>query len=155
MKKLAIIFLLSFIFLTPTVWAQDDVWEAADSPAYGTKFAGMLGRGLINIATCFVDVIVQTVDGTKEGPPFVGTLTGLGGGIACTALRVSSGALDVVTFWVPGFNGIPVARNYHDCLEFEQAAVTPPSQEAAPPMAGPESYAKPSAQRDVMEYVKK
>ena len=160
MKKSAVIFLLSLIVLTPSLWAQEapkELWEAADSPEYGRKFTGMLGRGFLNMGTCFVDLIVQTVEGTKTGPPVVGTLTGLGGGIACTALRVTSGALDALTFWVPGFNGIPVGRSYKNCLEYEEEELEVPPQQLAPAPAapGPEYYAKPAAKQDVMEYVKK
>ena len=181
MKKIAMFLLLSLI-LTPSVWAQravDDVWSAANSEVYGTKFGGMLGRGLLNATTCFVDVIVHTVEGSKQGPPIVGSLTGLGSGIACTALRATSGVLDIATFWVPGFNGFPVSRSYSNCLDFEQekelevkskgmplvAAPAPgPEQYAKPaapavvPTPGPEQYAKPAAaaeHHDALDYVKK
>jgi putative exosortase-associated protein (TIGR04073 family) len=166
-KKLIFGIILCTLILTPYVFAQDTVWDMAESDEYGKKFTGMLGRGLLNVTTCFVDVIVQTVRGTQDGPPFVGTLTGLGGGIACTALRVSSGALDIGTFWVPGFNGIPVSRSYSNCLEFEEEAIEPtpapapaptfapvaPAPQAAPvaaPAASPEEE-----RRDVYQYVKK
>jgi putative exosortase-associated protein (TIGR04073 family) len=75
----------------------------------------MLGRGAINVFSCFVDVIVHTVNDTKSGPPLVGTLTGLGRGLGCGVLRLGSGAVDLVTFWVPGFNGIPVSPAYNSC----------------------------------------
>ena len=119
MKKylFCLLAIISFIGLLPNDAKAEDVWQMAQSENYGRKAGGMLGRGLVNVATSFVDVIVHTVEGTKEGVPFVGTLTGLGSGIGCTALRVSSGALDVVTFWVPGFNGIPVGRSYSNCLD--------------------------------------
>lgn len=167
MKKAAIFFLLLFsLVFTPSLWAQqavDNVWQAARSEVYGTKFGGMLGRGLLNVATCFVDVIVHVVEGSKQGPPVVGSLTGLGSGIACTALRVTSGALDVVTFWVPGFNGFPVSRSYSNCLEFEQEEMPAASQELAPsaaapsPAPGPEDYAKPAApaKHNTLDYAKK
>ena len=164
MKKTTIIFLILLsLVLTPQLWAQeavDNVWQAARSDVYGTKFGGMLGRGLLNIATCFVDVIVHVVEGSKQGPPVVGSLTGLGSGIACTALRVTSGALDVATFWVPGFNGFPVSRSYSNCLEFEQEELEVKPQELAPsgaPARGPEEFAKPAApaKHDVTDYVKK
>jgi len=164
MKKSVLFLLFFFLILTPRLFAEDaardNVWAAANSEVYGTKAGGMLGRGLINIATCFVDVLVHTVEGTKEGPPFVGTLTGLGSGIGCTALRVTSGALDVVTFWVPGFNGFPVSRSYSNCMEFEEGERSEPmAQEMAAPAAPlkAEDYAKPGAPRkhDAMDYVKK
>lgn len=94
-----------------------DIWTMAESPKYGRKALGMFGRGLVNIVTSPVDLIAQTVDKTKSGPPIVGTLAGLGSGLGCTVLRIGSGAVDVVTFWVPSFNGFPVARSYNNCLE--------------------------------------
>ena len=119
MKKLFFVLPVLFILAVPLAKA-DDVWTMAQSENYGRKAGGMLGRGLVNIATCFVDLIVSTVEGTKNGPPVVGTVGGLGKGLGCTALRVTSGALDVLTFWVPGFNGFPVCRSYADCISCSQ-----------------------------------
>ena len=166
MKKTAISLLLFSFILTPltpsasAADAVDNVWDAAKSEVYGTKAGGMLGRGLLNAVTCFVDVLVHTVEGTKEGPPLIGTLTGLGSGIGCTALRAISGVLDVATFWVPGFNGFPVSRSYSNCLEMEGEETGVSPQEIAPaggpaPMR-PEDYAKPAApKKNVADYVKK
>lgn len=136
-------------------YAGDDVWTMAQSEKYGTKAGGMLGRGLVNAATCFVDIIVQTVNGTQDGPPFVGTLTGLGGGIGCTALRATSGVLDVATFWVPGFNGIPVSRSYDNCMDMEsegQPAAFKEAQVPAEPLAAPVA---PAPTHNPNDYVKK
>lgn len=166
MKKATIFFLLFFsLVLTPQLWAQeavDNLWQAARSNTYGTKFGGMLGRGLLNVATCFVDVIVHVVEESKKGPPVVGALTGLGSGIGCTALRVTSGALDLVTFWVPSFNGFPVSRSYSNCLEFEKEELETQPREFAPtgataPRPGPEQYAKPAApsKHNPLDYAKK
>ncbi len=166
-KGILMMVIMAALFFAPRAFAKGDVWEAAESDQYGTKAGGMLGRGLLNVATCFVDIIVQTVEKTQDGPPFVGTMTGLGSGLGCTALRVSSGALDVVTFWVPGFNGMPVAKSYSDCLDFEgsakgagtasqpmavvsnEPAATPPA--AAPPAEEP----KPIKKHNPYDYVKK
>ena len=138
------------LLLTPKAYAGDSVWEMANSPEYGKKVGGMLGRGVINVATCFMDLIVQTVEGTQDGPPFVGTMTGLGGGLGCSALRVTSGALDVLTFWVPDFNGIPVGRSYSNCLEgIDNAA---PASYDAP---GVDAQAPASRQLSASDYVKK
>jgi len=149
---------LLMLLAAPGVFAQETVWDMANSQQYGKKAGGMLGRGLLNVATSFVDVIVQTVDKTQEGPPFVGTLTGLGGGIACTALRVSSGALDVVTFWVPGFNGIPVGRDYHNCLatgeDMPMTSTLAVPSSVATPASEPMAY-EPPKERNPMDYVKK
>lgn len=151
MKKFGVLFLLLTLTLAPMAHA-DSVWESAKSPEYGKKVWGMLGRGVVNVATCFVDLIVQTVEGTQDGPPFVGTMTGLGGGLGCTALRVSSGALDVLTFWVPDFNGIPVARSYSNCLA-EDEGNSPVTETAAAPVVAERA---PAARTPVAEdYVKK
>lgn len=140
MKKTSILILVlaSLFILASRGYAGEDVWTMAKSDKYGTKVQGMLGRGLLNVATCFVDLIQHTVEGTQDGPPFVGTLTGLGSGIGCSALRVSSGALDVVSFWVPEFNGIPVSKSYSNCLELEEesAASAASEQVAAQAPAG-------------------
>ena len=105
------------------VWAaRTSVHEAAESPQYGRKFGGMIGRGVLNAVTCFVDPIVNVVNETKAGPPLVGTLTGVAKGLGCGVLRLGSGAVDLVTFWVPGFNGFPVSDSYENCF-----AVSAPS----------------------------
>ena len=49
----------------------------------------------------------------------MGTLEGLARGTGCGLLRLGSGAVDVVTFWVPGFNGAPVSASYDNCLASE------------------------------------
>ncbi len=107
----------TLVALQQPAWAaRTAVHEAAESQEYGRKFGGMIGRGLLNAATCFVDVIVNIVNETKAGPPVVGTLTGVAKGAGCGVLRLGSGALDLVTFWVPGFNGFPVSDSYEDCF---------------------------------------
>lgn len=160
MKKMAL-FLAMIMLLAamPSGFAAqgESIWEMARSNQYGKKAGGMFGRGLVNAATCFVDLIVQTVNGTQDGPPFVGTLTGLGGGIACTALRATSGVLDVATFWVPGFNGIPVSKDYANCLDLEEEAPAPEQAAYVPPVATPAPVVEErvAPKHDPMEYVKK
>ena len=97
---------------------------AAESPQYGRKFGGMIGRGALNVVTSPVDVIVNVVNDTKAGPPLVGTLSGLGKGVGCGVLRLGSGAVDLVTFWVPGFNGFPVSDSYTNCLDMSGTPIT-------------------------------
>lgn len=157
MKKLFSLVLVFCMAMGPLAHA-DDVWTMAESDQYGRKAGGMLGRGVVNVATSFMDVIVHTVEGTKDGPPLFGTLAGLGTGIGCTALRLTSGALDVLTFWVPGFNGFVVCKSYKDCIncEPEIAPVMPVPAVAAPAAVTP--YAEPvPAKRpeSPMKYVKK
>ncbi len=137
---------LAFGLMHPPAWAaRTRIHEAAESNNYGTKFAGMIGRGLLNASTCFVDIIVNTVQETKNGPPFVGTLTGVAKGTGCGVLRVASGGIDLLTFWVPGFNGIPVSDSYDNCLAVSEARAYSPNQaspedtswtEISPPSGG-------------------
>lgn len=164
MKKRMLFLAAGFsLMVASQAFAQSEsVWEMANADQYGKKAGGMLGRGVINAATCFVDVIVHTVDGTKEGTPFVGTLTGLGSGIACTALRATSGVLDVATFWVPGFNGMPVSRSYSNCIDYSEEETIPvtrvvQTQQTAVPQQ-PVVQEEPKIvekKHDAMDYVKK
>jgi len=123
MKRVGWLVGLSVVFLTQPAWAaRMKVHEAAESSQYGRKAGGMIGRGLLNVSTCFVDIIVDTANETKAGPPLVGTLTGLAKGVGCGVLRLGSGVVDVGTFWVPGFNGVPVSDSYENCLAPASAA---------------------------------
>ena len=116
-KAMAFGALLCFMF-TANAQAKD-VWEMADSPRYGEKVGGMLGRGLLNVVTCFVDMPVQMVKGAQESKPeFMGAIGGFAKGAACTVLRAGSGVIDVATFWIPSFHGLPVGRRYENCLDF-------------------------------------
>lgn len=125
MKK-AILFGALFCFIFSMTAQAKDIWEMAESPKYGEKAGGMLGRGILNAATCFVDIPVQTVNGAKEGrPEFLGAVGGFAKGAVCTVLRAASGVIDVAGFWVPGFNGVPVSRNYENCLSFPARAPAP------------------------------
>ena len=73
-KKITALVMLLCIVGLPFLRAEsEDVWSMAQSDQYGKKATGQLGRGVLNVATCFVDVITQTVDGTQHGTPFVGT----------------------------------------------------------------------------------
>jgi len=122
MKKqlFVLAFVLSAVISAPNAHAEN-IWDMAESDQYGKKFAGMLGRGLINAASCFVDIPVHIVRETQEGPPLVGTLTGIGSGAACTVLRAGSGIIDVAGSWVPGFNGLPVSRSYENCMDVDSS----------------------------------
>ncbi|MBI2105189.1 MAG: hypothetical protein HYT90_06440 [Candidatus Omnitrophica bacterium] len=126
MKRVAgIVAILMVVGAHPAWAARTRVHEAAESERYGRKFGGMIGRGALNIVTSPVDLIVNVVNETKAGPPFVGTLTGLGKGLGCGTLRLGSGVVDLVTFWVPGFNGFPVSDSYENCMAGSSAAAEP------------------------------
>ena len=130
MKRAVWVAVCMVVLGSEPVWAaRTSVHEAAESPQYGRKFGGMIGRGALNVVTCFVDPIVNVVNETKAGPPLVGTLTGVAKGLGCGVLRLGSGAVDLVTFWVPGFNGFPVSDSYENCM----AVGTPSTSTETPP----------------------
>ena len=144
-RKLAL-FAFAFLLTSQPVWARTAVHEAAESPQYGRKAAGMVGRGLLNAVTCFVDVIVHLVNDTKAGPPLIGTLEGVAKGAGCGVLRLGSGAVDLVTFWVPGFNGFPVSDSYNDCLAgMSTASAQAPQAPAYAPAVTTFAPAEPTA----------
>ena len=140
MKAKVLVALVICAFLLVPVSFAKDVWENAQSDLYKEKVGGMLGRGLLNVATSPVDIFVQTVNRSKEGPALIGTMTGMAGGLGCTALRASSGIVDVALFWVPGFNGFPVAKSYDNCLE--------ESSEVVEPVQAPAAYQAPAASQE-------
>jgi putative exosortase-associated protein (TIGR04073 family) len=117
----------------PAWAARTRVHEAAESERYGRKFGGMIGRGALNVITSPVDLIVNIVNETKVGPPLVGTLAGLGKGIGCGTLRLGSGAVDLVTFWVPGFNGFPVSDSYENCMAGSASSLSDAMPAGYPP----------------------
>ena len=128
-KRTGLVLMLALATLVgpqPAWAARTRLHEAAESQRYGQKFGGMIGRGLLNVLTSPVDVITNIVTETKGGPPFVGTMTGVGKGLGCGVLRLGSGAVDLVTFWVPGFNGFPVSDQYGNCLASDAAVVEEP-----------------------------
>jgi len=133
MKRMVVL-VVALVALAQPAWAmRTQIHEAAESQQYGRKFGGMIGRGALNIVTSPVDVIVNLVNETKAGPPLIGTLTGIAKGTGCGVLRLGSGAIDLVTFWVPGFNGFPVSDSYEDCL-----ALAPAGSQAVAPVGYPE-----------------
>ena len=146
---LAVLFCFAFSF---NGYAKN-VWDMAQSPKYGDKALGMLGRGLLNVVSCPVDIPVSMVNGAKTNKPeFMGAVGGFATGVVCTILRAGSGIIDVATFWIPGFNGLPVSRNYGNCLAVDapaagSGAYVPPTSVYEPaPVAATESR---------MKYVKK
>lgn len=123
-KRTGIMVVCAMLLAGQPAWAmRTTVHQAAESQDYGRKFGGMIGRGILNALTCFVDVIVNVVNETKAGPPLVGTLTGVAKGTGCGVLRLASGAIDLTTFWVPGFNGLPVSDSYDNCFLAGNAAM--------------------------------
>lgn len=109
---------MGLFIVCQAAWADRPIGihRKADSDRYSEKAVGMLGRGALNLMTGFVDILTRTMDETMAGPPVLGTLRGLAFGAGCGLLRTASGAVDWLTFWVPGFNGAVVSHSYHNCL---------------------------------------
>lgn len=132
------------------VWADPTIHDAAASPEYTRKAGGMIGRGLINVGTCPVDLLVHTVNETQRGPLVIGTVIGAVKGAGCSVLRAGSGVVDLAAFWVPGFNGFPASLSYGDCLppgrhtadgaSGDEAGMEMPAPEPVPGGAQPPSF---------------
>lgn len=156
MRKVLVLTLLFVFCLSMTAQAKN-IWEMADSPKYGEKAGGMILRGLVNAASCFVDIIAGTVNGAKEDSPQVfGAVGGFAKGCVCTILRAASGVTDVATFWIPGFNGFPVCRTYGNCFACNKKVEAP----ALPPMPmyqepAPMPVAAAPVHEGRMKYIKK
>ena len=157
MKKVVALSMV-FCFVFAFSAQAKNVWDMADSEQYGEKAGGMLGRGLLNAATCFVDMPVGAVNGAKKTKPeFVGGVGGFATGAVCTIFRAASGVLDVATFWVPSFHGIPICRTYGDCFTCSAEAAAPAYQPAQPQTV---VYQEPASQpapvkKNRMKYIKK
>jgi len=73
--------------LVPPVFAQDPIHKA--------------GRGLANVATCWVELPRNLHLGLQEENPLLGVGKGLLKGTGLTATRLAVGAYETVTFFVP------------------------------------------------------
>lgn len=87
-----------------------DLNEAADSDQYGKKAPAMFVRGGGDVLISPAEVITTTYQDTIHKPPVVGTVMGLGKGTAYTIDRAGRGTLDMLTFWVPNYNGQHTSR---------------------------------------------
>ena len=128
MKKLAVyLCMFSIVFAaiapyasaadsnTPANWTtgqgrKDWMVRNAASDNYWEKAPSMFVRGLHNVAFGWVELIAQPIRHSKNAPLVLGTLTGIVMGIVMTVARTGSGLVDVLTFWVPGFNGWPLSK---------------------------------------------
>ena len=155
-KVLSIALLLTFI-LSNT--AKADIWEMAESPKYGRKAGGMLLRGIVNVLSSPVDIPAGAVVGAqRSSPQIMGAVGGIATGAVCTILRAASGIIDVVMFWVPGFNGIAPCRTYGDCLACHAKKEVPaavPQMIYQEPVVAQRATPAPAPQESRMKYVKK
>jgi hypothetical protein len=105
MKKMGILMLLLFVALTSPAMAS--VFDDANSDELARKAPAMLVRGASQAVTSPVDIVEHGFIGTREGRPVLGTLKGLGRGTMIGLDRLGRGTVDVVTFLIPRYHGIP------------------------------------------------
>ena len=85
------ILLASLLLRTGFAFAEGDV----------DKSVRKLGRGVVNMATGWLELPLQTGSGMSnaEGPQ--GLFLGLGKGVVWTLLRTAAGIYDTATFFIP------------------------------------------------------
>ncbi len=71
------------------------------APAYAQDMGHKAGRGLVNVATGWLELPKTIHDGAQEENPVVGVTTGIFKGVGKAVLRTLVGAYEVVTFPVP------------------------------------------------------
>ena len=94
MKRFVPIFLFLFIFplVRPGLVFADGVPDKAVSK---------LGRGLVNVATGWLELPMQLSNGMSEAGGVEGFFLGLGKGAVFTVLREAAGFYDTATFLFP------------------------------------------------------
>lgn len=91
MKKAVFMAVLISLFVSSAAFADDAI--------------GKLGRGVANVASCWVEVPTQIFEAT-EGEGIAGGLTvGIFKGVVYTVGRCLAGVYDIVTFPLPLPNG--------------------------------------------------
>ena len=83
-------------------WATDD--------NYLKKAPGMLLRGTSNVAFGGVDALTYPIHSSQDAPLGIGTAQGLIMGPVVATMRLASGAVDVATFWLPFWHGVPMKK---------------------------------------------
>ena len=71
------------------------------TPAFAQDIGHKLGRGLLNVATGWVEIPKGIRDGSQQENPVLGVTTGIFKGLGLGVLRTGVGAFDVVTFPIP------------------------------------------------------
>ncbi len=85
-------------------FAQGDVIE---------KMGKKLGRGILNVATGWIEIPKSIYDTTLESNPFIGITFGAMKGAGLTVIRTGAGVYDVATFL------FPMPKDYVPILEPE------------------------------------
>lgn len=89
---------------------KDGVLEWAVDDNYLKKFPGMFLRGFSNTGFGWAEILTHPIRWSKNAPLGVGTLAGLIVGPVVGVLRTASGVIDLGTFWIPFWYGIPMEK---------------------------------------------
>lgn len=90
---IAVFSLLLFSFVTPA--------QAQTEDSYAVNAAQKLGRGLINVATGWVEIPKNIINTTRDSNVGIGLTWGLVKGIGNTLGRTLVGAGELATFFIP------------------------------------------------------
>ncbi len=115
MKKFFTLFLVVSVMLgsasvfaqqtyNPAAMLNQQIEHGADSHNYFAKAPSQLFRGLHNVAFGWSNILTDLF----QPPIGLGTAMAPLTGPATAITRTLSGAIDLVTFWVPGFNGFSI-----------------------------------------------
>jgi putative exosortase-associated protein (TIGR04073 family) len=89
---------------------KDGILKWAVEDNYLQKAPGMFLRGFSNVAFGWVEILTHPVRWSKNAPLGIGTLAGIIVGPVMGTLRTASGAVDIATFWVPFWHGVPMPK---------------------------------------------
>lgn len=76
----------------------------ADELSYQKTPFNKFGRGLVNTATCWLEIPAEFFQVSQEKNPAAGVIIGFPKGLFMTALRCLTGLIDVVTFVIPPYD---------------------------------------------------
>ena len=87
-KVLIVVMMVGIVVLgAPTAWAQDPIHK--------------MGRGLVNVLTCWIELPKQLHLGKQEDNPIAGMAHGLAKGVSLFVVRGGMGLYEAVTFPIP------------------------------------------------------
>lgn len=92
----------------------------AEDIHYSKTPLNKLGRGLINIVTCWAEIPGQAYKVAEEKDPLTGSTLGVVEGFCSAGLRGLSGIFDVATFLIPPYNKPLMKPEYALGSAFEQ-----------------------------------
>ena len=78
------------------------LWWLMASPAWAQDPLHKMGRGLVNVVTCWIEIPKQIeLSRHERDNKFMGITHGVAKGLSLTALRIGIGLYEAVTFPIP------------------------------------------------------